>query len=277
MVPELAWYPVAPDLTPNGAFVSLAGFPNAEKLKPVPLREDMKPFNKWRDEADNTSMRVAASLGVAGFGSLETDVDHQQYIFNYVAFEEHSLAGTEAEPVGGLVWGTKWGAGLRVKLRILTTTSHASLGLPQIATQIELGSLQASFEAETFGIPDPRLAAGLPGPGRLGKAALKDLLKVADRIKKDADNNNTGDWSALPFRVQLPRSAFEDRVYEALSTSFAAHQIKRGVSYANAVEAARKRRHGSWLAVHQLYQRLGIKLDDSPVPDGKRSFADPYL
>jgi hypothetical protein len=136
--------------------------------------------------------------------------------------------------------------------------------------------MTASFEAETFGIPASGLVAKLPRPGRLDIPSVKLLLQAADEIKNATAGVKTG-WTPLPFRVLLPRSLFVDQVYDALSTAFAARQIKAGVSYAQAAAKAQAHHDASFLAVRRLYESLALPLDDKPIPEAKRSLADPYL
>jgi hypothetical protein len=276
MLDELGWFPINTDRAANGALVSLASFPNGSQLLPIPLFPGQRHFNRFEDESDTTSLQVAASLGVGSIGDLKTGADITQFIYHYLWYEEVSLVGSNTPPVGGILWGTKWGAGLRITVRVQTSQSQLNLTLAELGTRVELGTLSASFETETFGIAAGSYIAKLPRPGRLDNATVKVLLSAADEIK-NAGAAIKATWTPLPFRVQLPRSVFSNQVYGALSTAFAARQIRNGTSYAQAVAKAKAHPHASWLAVHHLYESLALSLDDKAVPEAQRHVADLYL
>lgn len=271
---DLDWYPIAPDLMKaTGAFASLQNFPRAAELKPVPLRAEKQPLNKWDEWYHGHSSRVTFKLGVGGVFNAGVDAEGHTISYQATWFEDEELDGG---PHGGLLHGTRWGAGIRLLIRISTMEASAELDLSSLAAQSQLGRVQATFTVEVFGVKDPSVVKLLPGPGRLDLSVIENFRMAATHIKllKDGDA-----LYSVPFEVLAPPAFFQTPIYDALSLMFAASRIEKGVSYSDAIADAYGRMAAkvSPLKVHELYQRWGAPLDGSPPSRALRTKAANFL
>jgi|GEM_PF-838224 len=266
MAIALDWYPVRPDLYSSGpskgAFIALSNFPNGGALKPLPLANGQKHFNHWDDRHQSHSLRVALELATGGVFDTAASGETKSLTYNFVW---HELRTIEKDPVGGLIWGTRWGAGIRVHLRTKTLATNAKLTLGAVAAQVELGEADSRFEVETFGITDQSFIAELPGPGRLDQAAADTLTKLGDKLHDYTVKQRKAKLVPRPYELLAPPDFFQIPVYNALSFVFAAAQMKKGVSYDQALKTAAKFDNVSPLKVHRLYAKWGAPLNgDAP-------------
>lgn len=227
------WQSISPTLTPDGAFAALADLPHAAELKPAPLAANQKHFENAQAFLCFAQMSTAMQLGVAGMVDLATAYKSWTLTYDAVLFTE-----TQASPpLGGLVFGTRWGAGFRLNIHMWDVTSKLDLSLPWVAAGVELGLLRTSFEIEGIGFSDRNLFKLLPGPGRFDFDAYKRVLDATEAIKAYL-GSNTDNLTPLPLQVLIGAPQLPSPIANARAILYAAKMIERHVPFSEAWSAA---------------------------------------
>ena len=157
---NLAWYPISPTLTDKGSFSAFAYEPEAKELKPIPLDEGTDPFSQFKVLQSSFNIQTAANLGV-GVGSISGNFSSFVLSYEAMVFTEKIVEA----PIGGKIFGTRWGAGLRVMLKISEIKSKVNFNFGAIAASTELGLAKVEYEINGIGINKPDILGILPGPG----------------------------------------------------------------------------------------------------------------
>src|ERR1043166_1062434 len=109
------WIAIDSTLTDVGAFAAFSTLPQGSKLKPIPLDPGQPPFGiLWQRELQY-EFNVAAQLGLASLVDFKTSFKSRTIAYDVVLYSE---VITSSVPNGGLIYGTRWGAGLRTKIEV---------------------------------------------------------------------------------------------------------------------------------------------------------------
>lgn len=201
---NLLWYPINPTLTDRGAFSALAYDENGKDLKPIPLDPGTDPFSQFRVLQSSFNIQVAANLGI-GVGSVGGN--YNAFILSYEAmvFTEKIVEA----PIGGKIYGTRWGAGLRVILKVSEIKSNVNFNFGAIAASTELGLAKVEYEINGIGINKPDILAVLPGPGDFNFTNYKKILDAVDAVKTYMSQHTT-DLQPKPFQVFVTDDSNKD-------------------------------------------------------------------
>lgn len=266
------WHAVDPDLNGQKAFAALSHFPFASKLKPVELDSNKEHFNVWDYLESAQSQRVAFDLGVGSVFRNKMEHEGSNLTISAMWYTEE-IAN---EPVGHLIGGTRWGAGIRIHVRTSSTANNGSFDLMGLAVASEMGLVQTEYTIETIGVKDVSILSSLPAPGRLDNEAVSAFYKAADAVR---DMKAKGTLTPVPFEIYVSESYFQEPILNALSTAFAAGQIHRGISYKQTMEDAIALREDnkelSLLKIHELYKQWAVPLnEDAPTSDHRKKAAE---
>lgn len=248
-------FPISPRLVdePHGPFWALRSFPNADRLRPRILAADDDPFSDFDFDFHRLDLSVQAQLGVAGFMDARTDSDVVVRTLDMYRY----ATGLEVAPGGDgdLIRATRWGAGARVFIRVVTLDASADISSPWgVAASCEQSLAYATYRLETFGVSDPAILAMLPQPGKFGMATVARLYEIMDYIR---DVGFAEDKRfAVPFQIRAPANLFQPSVDRAQSTAFAMARVSKGVKLSAALTEAKGDDRISPLVVEQVYAAL---------------------
>jgi hypothetical protein len=267
---NLNWYPINPLRTTEGSFYALSLMDNAKELKPLPLAEDENPFSQFKVMQRSLNIQTAADLGVA-IGAISGSFKSFCLSYEAMLFTEK----ISTAPIGGKIYGTRWGAGLRVVLKVSDIQSKANFNFGAIAAATELGLAKVEYEISGIGISSPRILKVLPGPGEFNFENYNKILEAADKVKRYmADNPDK--LKPEPFQVFMSDEINKDIFKDSQSVMYAARNVMSRNSLGEALSNARGRFSPD--IITGFYAKVGI-LDENqrPTRDDKReaqSFLD---
>lgn len=267
---NLNWFPINPLRKEDGSFYALSLMDNAEDLKPVDLEENDNLFSQFKVMQSTLNIQTAADLGVA-VGSLSGSF--KSFCLNYEAMLYTEKISTT--PIGNKIYGTRWGAGLRVILKISDIESKANFNFGAIAAAAELGLAKVEYEINGIGITTPDILKVLPGPGEFNFESYNKILEAAEKVRQYmADNADS--LSAEPFQVFMSDDINKDIFKESQSVIYAARNVMSRNTLAEALSHARGK--FSPEIISGFYAKVGILNEDKkPSRDDKReaqSFLD---
>jgi len=215
----LSWFPINPSLTESGAFSAFAYEAEADVLKPIPLDKGTDPFSQFRVLQSSFDLEVAGKLGI-GIGSINAGFQAMVLSYEAMLFTE-KISET---PVGGKIYGTRWGAGLRVMLKITDRKADTKLSFGAIAASTELGLARVEYEINGIGINKPEILAVLPGPGDFNFSNYKKILDAVDNVKNYL-SKNAKDLQPRPFQIFISEDNTLDLFSNTRSVLFAVKNI----------------------------------------------------
>jgi hypothetical protein len=266
---NLAWYPIDPTLNEQGAFSAFVYEENSSEIKPVPLQTGEKPFSQFRVLQDSYNIQTAASLGF-GVGSISGD--YNSFVLSYEAmiFSEKIVE----VPIGGKIYGTRWGAGLRVILKVSELKSSVNLNFGAMAANAELGLAKVSYEINGIGINKPDILAVLPDPGNFNYQNYQKILDAAGKVKKYMAENST-ELVARPFQIFIRDDQNKDIFTDSRAILFGMRNIVSRNTLQTAIEDSQNRHNIS--TIKAVYTKFNILDENSqPTRDQKRE-AEDYL
>ena len=267
---NLKWFPINPLLKDNGSFYSLSLMENADNLKPLPLQDSDNPFAQFKVMQSSLNIQTAANLGIA-IGSINGSFKSFCLSYEAMLFTEKITT----TPIGGKIYGTRWGAGLRVVLKVSDIQSKANFNFGAIAAAAELGLAKVEYEINGIGISSPSILKVLPGPGEFNFENYSKILEAAEKVKKYmADNSDK--LRPEPFQVFMSDEINKDVFKDSQSVIYAARNVMSRNSLAEALANAKGR--FSPEIIGGFYAKMGIFEDNvRPTRDDKReaqSFLD---
>lgn len=267
---NLNWYPINPLLKEDGSFYTLSLEKNASELKPVVLSENDNPFAQFRVLQNTLSIETAAKLGVS-VGSLKGSF--KSFCLNYEAMlYTEKITST---PIGGKIYGTRWGAGLRVVLKISDIESKANFNFGAIAAAAELGLARVEYEITGIGISKPTILKALPGPAEFNFTNYNKILEAAEKVRKYMADHSE-ELNPEPFQVFMSDEINKDIFADSQAVIYAA----RNVVSRNTLSEAIANSSGLYSPdiITGFYAKVGVLDDDiRPTREDKleaKSFLD---
>jgi len=141
-------YPVQPTVLKSGALASLTQFLDEAQARPIELEAGDQPFKSFRVSSEQISISVAAKLDVSAVFKGSFSYSDLGLIFDAVAFTDKYLDDNSDKPV----IMTRWGAGMRVALKVTKVEGSLSANFGAVAAATELNRAQASYEILGLGL-----------------------------------------------------------------------------------------------------------------------------
>ncbi len=266
---NLIWYPISPSLTAKGAFSTFADDDNGKELKPIPLDTGTDPFSQFRVLQDSYNIQVAANLGI-GVGSMAGNYNAFVLSYEAMVFTEKIVE----TPMGGKIYGTRWGAGLRVILKVSEINSKANMSFGAIAASTELGLARVEYEINGIGINKPDILSVLPGPGDFNFSNYKKILDAVDAVKRYmAENSN--ELQPKPFQIFVSDENNKDIFTDSRAIIYAMRNIVSRNTLRTAMDNSQNKYSIS--IIKAVYAKFQI-LDESLKPSREqKSQAEEYL
>lgn len=254
---NLNWYPINPLLKDDGSFYAFSFNENAEELKPVELARDDNPFAQFNVTQNTLNIQTAGELGI-GIGAASGSF--KSFFLSYEAMMyTEKITST---PIGNKIYGTRWGAGLRVVLKVSDIQSNAGFNFGAIAASAELGLAKVEYEINGIGINAPNLLKILPGPGEFNFDSYTKIIEAATKVKKYmADNSDK--LTPQPFQVFMSDEVNNDVFKDSQSVIYAARNVMSRNSLAEALGNARGKFNPE--IISGFYAKVGI-LDETNIP-----------
>ena len=228
-------YPVQPTRLQSGAIAALTQFLDETESMPIPLKASDKPFSSFRVAAEEISLQVAAKLDVAAVFKGSFQFSDMGLVFDAVAYTDKYLP----DPGDAAVIMTRWGAGMRVAMKITDIQGSLSASFGAVAASAELNLAKASYEILGLGLGLEAFSAilgGLPAMGEFGLEAYAKLTRTVYGALKDYIEQHQADLIPVPLAVGLREEMDTDPVVEARSVYLAAHWRDRNKSEAWVLE-----------------------------------------
>jgi hypothetical protein len=230
------WIQIDPTLTSGGAFAALSGLPRGVEMKPVPVDPTATQFGTRHSDGSYYNFSAATQLGFASIADASASFQTKTYAFDLMYYASSTLISS---PNGGLIYGTWWGAGLRIRIEAVNFTAKVDFNLATIAAAASIGQTDASFSIEGLGIADISIFNLLPGPGRYDDNSYKQILQAM----ADVENNiliPQKNLVAVPFMIWVANAglSFGTPIDRAHAQLFAVRRIKDAVPQDQAIAAA---------------------------------------
>ncbi len=229
---------------------------------------ELLKFHAWRCLS---SKYIEASdkpnLGV-GVGSISGNLNAFVLSYEAMVFTEKIVEA----PIGGKIYGTRWGAGLRVILKVLDIKSNINFSFGAIAASTELGLARVEYEINGIGINKPDILAVLPGPGDFNFTNYKIILDAIDTVKTYMANNSN-ELVPKPFQVFISDDINKDLFSDSRAILYATRNIVSRNTLKAAIDNSKNRYNESIIkAVYARYQILDE--NSEPTKDQKRKAED---
>lgn len=228
-------YPVQPAILKSGALASLTQFLDEGQSKPVALEAGDQPFKSFRISSEQISLSVAAKLDVSAVFKGSFSYSDIGLVFDAIAYTDKYLTDGGDKPV----IMTRWGAGMRVAMKVTKVEGSLSANFGAVAAATELNRAQASYEILGLGLGLGALAEildDLPPLGEFGLEAYSKLTQGVYAALKEYITNHQADISAVPIAVGLREALESDPVVQARTVYLAAYWRDRGKSESWLVE-----------------------------------------
>ena len=264
----MEFYSINPTLTAEGSFLALANKEQAEELKPVALDAGENPFTGFKVFQRSLNSSVASTLGFSGLFSASADMNSRAVIYEAFLFTDKYAQ----QPLGGLIFATRWGAGLRLVLKVTDIKGAGSLGIGAVAAKVELGQAAAQFEIEGIGISDPKILGALPGPGDFDYTNYQKILSATDKVKSFMAKNQE-DLTPRPFQVGLVQPPERDLIERSRSVVYAVRRIAKRVTMSEALDTA----IGSEFdanTIRSVYEYFDVEANSKPSYDERDKARD---
>lgn len=264
---NLNWYPISPTITEKGNFSAFSFEENSSEIKPVPLELSDDPFSQFRVLQNSFNTQIASKLGV-GVGSLAGNYDSFVLAYEAMLFTEKTVES----PIGGKIYGTRWGAGLRVNLKISELKSAVNFNMGAIAASSELGLSKVEYEINGIGISKPDILSALPDPGDFDFATYQKILDAA-KVVKTYMSDHKDELKPKPFQVFLSDDINEDIFTNSRAVLFSIRNIVNRNSLKTAIQNSQNKFNVS--TIKSVYARYQI-LDENqePTKEQKRKAED---
>lgn len=220
-------YPVQPALLESGALVSLTQFLDEGESRPVMLEGDDQPFKSFRISSEQISLSVASKLDVSAVFKGSFKYSDIGLVFDAVAFTDKYLTDGSDKPVVM----TRWGAGMRVALKVTNIEGSLSANFGAVAAAAELNRARANYEILGLGLGLEALAEvldNLPPLGEFGLEAYSKLTQGVYASLKNYITNHQAEITAVPIAVGLREALETDPLVQARSVYLAAYWRARG-------------------------------------------------
>ncbi|WP_194976384.1 hypothetical protein [Aquiflexum lacus] len=264
---NLAWFPIDPTLNEKGAFSAFTFEENSSEIKPVPLNTGENPFSQFRVLQDSYNIQTAASLGF-GVGSINGD--YNSFVLSYEAmiFSEKMVE----IPIGGKIYGTRWGAGLRVILKVSEIKSSLNLNFGAMAANAELGLAKVSYEINGIGINKPDILAVLPGPSNFNYQNYQKILDASETVKEYMSSNSQ-ELVAKPFQIFIRDDQSKDIFTDSRAILYGMRSIVSRNTLKTAIQNSQNKYNIS--TIKAVYSKFNI-LDENlqPTREQKREAED---
>lgn len=251
------WYPIDIQLTEKGGFMAFASEKNADDIKPVELDPGRNKFEMANVFQKTFDMQVGLNLGI-GFGSFDSSFNATLLTYEAMLYSEKIVQ----VPIGGKIYGTRWGAGLRVSLKITDLQLKGDFDFAAIAAKSELKLVNCEYDITAIGIPDPSILKLLPGPGSFNISNYKKIMDACESVKNYmADTQNL---IAKPFQVFISDDINRDYLKDSKSVHFAVKMISDEKTLREAIQISKNRFNNS--IIKGVYTKFNI-LDEKMKPN----------
>ncbi len=255
------WYPISPRLTKEGAFEAFSDLENSKDMKPVPLAPDQKPFADFKVHFTSVRLDTASRLGIANMVNLSHAANTLVMTYDAMRYTE-----TSAEtPLGGSIYGTRWGAGFRVMITIWELQSKLEVQPGIISAAVELGLVNASFEIVGFGFSNGDIFKELPGPGRFDRQNYNRITQAADKISGYLAKNSDS-LRPQPLQVFMSAPHIRSPLSSPQAALYAARQLAAGKTCTVALLANRVKARLNEDAIRATFQALMSDYAEDKLP-----------
>lgn len=259
------WIPISTDLKEDGSFLALSHLQNAADLKPVPFQGSFQ-YSEFTVKQHQVDVKVASKLGL--FNVLHVDVTSNTFVFLYEA-SIYSEVVTNT-PIGNIIYGTRYGTGYRMMLKVSNLDVSASISITNIAAQATLGKISVQFELNGFGFPNnASILADAPNPADFNVDTWARISEYTTKVKEYL-KDNIATLSPKPYQILADQSKLMDTTYEFKSYLYAYNKIKNRTPLKRAINQA-GRDYDSFI-IKEVYNSLNIT-DENATPTGDQALA----
>jgi hypothetical protein len=259
------WISISTDLKENGSFLALNHLKNADELKPVPLENGFQ-YSEFTVQQDQVDVNIAAKMGLFNF--FKIDVTSKVFTFLY---EASIYADVIKEiPVGDIIYGTRYGTGYRIMLKVTNFDASANISITSIAAQATLGKASVQFELHGFGFPNnASILADAPNPADFNVDTWVRISEYTTKVKEYL-KNNISTLSPKPYQILVDQGKIIDSTYEFQSYLYAYKRIMNRTTLNRALHQADN--NFNPLIIKEVYNSLNIIGNDTtPSADQAQS------
>jgi hypothetical protein len=252
------WIPISTDLKENGSFMALSHLKNSNDLKPIPLENGFQ-YSEFTIKQDQIDVNVALKMGLFNFFKL--DVTSKIFTFLYEASIYADVVTTI--PVGDIIFGTRYGTGYRIMLKVANFDANTSVSITSIAAQASLGKASVQFELHGFGFPDDAsILADAPNPADFNIDTWVRICEYTTKVKEYL-HTNIASLSPKPYQIMVEENKIIDNTYEFQSYLYAYKCIMNRTSLKRALEQAHELYNP--MIIREVYKSLNI-IGEATIP-----------
>jgi len=235
---DLTYLPVNPSRTKNGAIAALADLYPEDAVMPVPLEAGDPAFRSFRVLSDNMSVSLAGKLNIGSIFGGSAGVDEMALYYDATSYTEKQASGTLD---GKIIFATRWGAGLRVAIRVSIAKADFQLTVPSVAAAVQLQRARARYEIQGLGIGVDGLAIVLKNLPPLADFTLDTYNKLNGEVLRALGQyivDNKASLTPEPIAIVLNKTLVRDPLLDAREILWTMKRIKERMTLADVLKRA---------------------------------------
>jgi len=228
---EDSWVDIDP-ATDNGNYVALTNYPKIDEYKPHPPPENWATEPKvLKEDFSEVSLNFSSSLKIASTidasGKFNT-VTLNRSIASYSDVSDNGFEGSK-------VIETRYGIGIRLKLKISNIAIGTEVNFSSIGAVSELGHANVEYEISGIGISDPDFLKELPGPINISQNSMNDINKAFNKLKDKISEMDVSKLNPQPYRIRVNEPEKIDPTLKAQATVFSIGKVANRTKLADAI------------------------------------------
>jgi hypothetical protein len=194
------WVDIYPVVDKNNNFIVLSDTALADEYKPHPKPENWANEGKlMKDETSYVSLDFSSSLKIAS----TLDISGR---FNSVTINRTialSTDVTENPYEGSKIQETRYGVGIRLKVKISNIAIGTDINYNVVGAVSEMGHANVEYEISGIGISDTSFLAELPGPINISQNSMEDINKAFNKLKKKLAATKVDKLNPQPYAIKV--------------------------------------------------------------------------
>ncbi len=233
IINNTSWVDIDPAIDSNGDFVVLSGTNLSNKYKPHPKPEDWANQAKlMQDEFSEVSLDFSSSLRIAS----TVDITGK---FNSVIINRTIALSTDVSEngyEGSNVIETRYGVGIRLKVKISNIAIGTKINYYVVGAASEMGHANVEYEISGIGISDTSFLSELPGPINITQDSMSDIKKAFIKLKNKLANIDVENLKPQPYSIKVKEPEKIDPTLKSQAIVFSIVKVAERTRLADAIK-----------------------------------------
>jgi len=264
------WIPIISDLDDDGNFLALSHL--GKDLKPHSLDLEFDGGGNFEVIFNKASKSFSSELKLASIGGVNGQFDEETIFLDAVQYRDI----TTSEPIGGLIYGTRYGIGVRFKLHLSNVEFGIKVTKSNIGAIMDLGLANIEYEITGIGINDEKLFNLFPGPIDLNNSSYGKIIDALSSISDSIGNLKEEDLKYQPFMIWVEDKKDVDPLNYHRHFIFCQRCYSERLSLESALAKGGALRLSKKL-IEEIYSTCNLSSADQKVSKSRKNEAKDWL